>query len=68
MKTLWTKPVHTDVILITGSCSLHAHRCLLAAASPAFHRLFTMELIQEHTPRSSSESSMVNLKTKTIKC
>ncbi|XP_051158151.1 rho-related BTB domain-containing protein 1 isoform X1 [Leptopilina boulardi] len=60
MKTLWTKPVHTDVILITGSCSLHAHRCLLAAASPAFHRLFAMELIQEYTPRSSSESSMVS--------
>lgn len=60
MKTLWTKPVHTDVILIAGSCSLQAHRCLLAASSPAFHRLFSMELTQEYTPRSSSESSMVS--------
>ncbi|XP_076678484.1 rho-related BTB domain containing isoform X2 [Andrena cerasifolii] len=60
MKTLWTKPVHTDVTLIAGNCSFSSHRCLLAAASPAFHRLFTMELIQEQTPRSSSESSMVS--------
>ncbi|XP_015439385.1 PREDICTED: rho-related BTB domain-containing protein 1 [Dufourea novaeangliae] len=60
MRTLWTKPVHTDVTLIAGNCTFAAHRCLLAAASPAFHRLFTMELIQEQTPRSSSESSMVS--------
>lgn len=59
MKTLWTKPVHTDVTLIAGNCTFSAHRCLLAAASPAFHRLFSMELVQEQTPRSSSESSMV---------
>ncbi|XP_043600862.1 rho-related BTB domain-containing protein 1 isoform X1 [Bombus pyrosoma] len=60
MKTLWTKPVHTDVTLIAGNCTFSAHRCLLAAASPAFHRLFSMELVQEQTPRSSSESSMVS--------
>ncbi|XP_014604016.1 PREDICTED: rho-related BTB domain-containing protein 1 isoform X1 [Polistes canadensis] len=60
MKTLWTKPVHTDVTLITGNCTFPAHRCLLAAASPAFHRLFSTELAHEHTPRSSSESSMVS--------
>ncbi|XP_033209942.1 rho-related BTB domain-containing protein 1 isoform X2 [Belonocnema kinseyi] len=60
MKALWSKPVHTDVALIAGNCSLQAHRCLLAAASPAFHRLFSMELVQEYTPRSSSESSMVS--------
>lgn len=60
MKTLWMRPVHTDVNLIAGNCSFSAHRCLLAAASPAFHRLFLMELVQELTPRSSSESSMVN--------
>ncbi|XP_053977691.1 rho-related BTB domain-containing protein 1 isoform X1 [Hylaeus anthracinus] len=60
MKTLWMKPVHTDVTLIAGNCTFSTHRCLLAAASPAFHRLFTMELIQEQTPRSSSESSMVS--------
>ncbi|XP_014469538.1 PREDICTED: rho-related BTB domain-containing protein 1 isoform X3 [Dinoponera quadriceps] len=59
MKTLWTKPVHTDVTLIAGNCTFSAHRCLLAAASPAFHRLFSMELAHELTPRSSSESSMV---------
>ncbi|XP_036149562.1 rho-related BTB domain-containing protein 1 isoform X3 [Monomorium pharaonis] len=59
MKSLWTKPVHTDVTLITSNCTFLAHRCLLAAASPAFHRLFSMELAQELTPRSSSESSMV---------
>ncbi|XP_076759757.1 rho-related BTB domain containing isoform X1 [Xylocopa sonorina] len=60
MKTLWTKPVHTDVTLIAGNCTFSSHRCLLAAASPAFHRLFSMELVQEQTPRSSSESSMVS--------
>ncbi|XP_076631858.1 rho-related BTB domain containing isoform X1 [Colletes latitarsis] len=60
MKTLWMKPVHTDVTLIAGNCTFSTHRCLLAAASPAFHRLFTMELVQEQTPRSSSESSMVS--------
>ncbi|XP_024936288.1 rho-related BTB domain-containing protein 1 isoform X2 [Cephus cinctus] len=60
MKALWTRPVHTDVTLIAGNCSFPAHRCLLAAASPAFHRLFSMELVQELTPRSSSESSMVS--------
>ncbi|KAK0183399.1 hypothetical protein PV327_001445 [Microctonus hyperodae] len=60
MKTLWMRAVHTDVTLITGSCSFSSHRCLLAAASPAFHRLFTMELVHELTPRSSSESSMVS--------
>ncbi|XP_011645538.1 rho-related BTB domain-containing protein 1 isoform X3 [Pogonomyrmex barbatus] len=59
MKSLWTKPVHTDVTLVTSNCTFLAHRCLLAAASPAFHRLFSMELAQELTPRSSSESSMV---------
>ncbi|XP_026672539.1 rho-related BTB domain-containing protein 2 isoform X2 [Ceratina calcarata] len=59
MKTLWTRMVHTDVTLIAGNCTFAAHRCFLAAASPAFHRLFSMELVQEQTPRSSSESSMV---------
>ncbi|XP_067209487.1 rho-related BTB domain-containing protein 1 isoform X3 [Linepithema humile] len=59
MKSLWTRPVHTDVTLITGNITFLAHRCLLAAASPAFHRLFSMELSHELTPRSSSESSMV---------
>ncbi|KAG8038571.1 hypothetical protein G9C98_006267 [Cotesia typhae] len=60
MKALWMRPVHTDVTLIVGSCTFSAHRCLLAAASPAFHRLFSMELAHELTPRSSSESSMVS--------
>ncbi|XP_076651333.1 rho-related BTB domain containing isoform X1 [Halictus rubicundus] len=60
MKALWTKPVHTDVTLIAGNCTFLAHKCLLSAASPAFHRLFTMELVHEQTPRSSSESSMVS--------
>ncbi|XP_024869425.1 rho-related BTB domain-containing protein 1 isoform X3 [Temnothorax curvispinosus] len=59
MKSLWTRPVHTDVTLIASNCTFSVHRCLLAAASPAFHRLFSMELAQELTPRSSSESSMV---------
>ncbi|XP_070154937.1 rho-related BTB domain-containing protein 1 isoform X3 [Polyergus mexicanus] len=59
MKSLWTRPIHTDVTLIAGNCTFLAHRCLLAAASPAFHRLFSMELSHELTPRSSSESSMV---------
>ncbi|XP_018358881.1 PREDICTED: rho-related BTB domain-containing protein 2 isoform X4 [Trachymyrmex cornetzi] len=60
MKSLWTRPVHTDVTLIASNCTFSVHRCLLAAASPAFHRLFSMELAQELTPRSSSESSMVS--------
>ncbi|KAK0071419.1 hypothetical protein PV325_012985, partial [Microctonus aethiopoides] len=60
MKTLWMRAVHTDVTLITASCSFSSHRCLLAAASPALHRLFTMELVHEVTPRSSSEYSMVS--------
>ncbi|XP_066581695.1 rho-related BTB domain-containing protein 1 isoform X2 [Prorops nasuta] len=60
MRALWTRPVHTDVTLIAGNCTFAAHRCLLAAASPAFHRLFSMELSHELTPRSSSESSMVS--------
>ncbi|KAL0129667.1 hypothetical protein PUN28_001734 [Cardiocondyla obscurior] len=59
MKSLWTRPVHTDVTLIASNCTFGVHRCLLAAASPAFYRLFSMELAQELTPRSSSESSMV---------
>jgi len=59
MKSLWTRPVHTDVTLIAGNCTFLAHRCLLAAASPTFHRLFSVELAHELTPRSSSESSMV---------
>ncbi|XP_020284664.1 rho-related BTB domain-containing protein 1 isoform X2 [Pseudomyrmex gracilis] len=59
MKSLWARPVHTDVTLIAGNCTFSAHRCLLAAASPVFHRLFSMELSHELTPRSSSESSMV---------
>ncbi|XP_071570701.1 rho-related BTB domain-containing protein 1 isoform X3 [Temnothorax nylanderi] len=59
MKSLWTRPIHTDVTLIASNCTFSVHRCLLAAASPAFHRLFSMELAQELTPRSSSESSMV---------
>ncbi|XP_070530237.1 rho-related BTB domain-containing protein 2 isoform X4 [Cardiocondyla obscurior] len=60
MKSLWTRPVHTDVTLIASNCTFGVHRCLLAAASPAFYRLFSMELAQELTPRSSSESSMVS--------
>ncbi|XP_034949938.1 rho-related BTB domain-containing protein 1 [Chelonus insularis] len=60
MKTLWTRPVHTDVTLIVGTCSFSAHRCLLAAASQTFYKLFSMELSHELTPRSSSESSMVS--------
>ncbi|OXU26125.1 hypothetical protein TSAR_007468 [Trichomalopsis sarcophagae] len=60
IKSLWTRLDHTDVTLIAGNHSFTAHRCFLAAASPAFHRLFTMELVQEYTPRSSSESSMVS--------
>lgn len=61
MKSLWTRPVHIDVALIVGgTCTFSAHRCLLSAASPAFHRLFSMELTHESTPRSSSESSMAS--------
>ncbi|XP_014216043.1 rho-related BTB domain-containing protein 1 isoform X3 [Copidosoma floridanum] len=60
IKSLWTRLDHTDVTIVAGNCSFFAHRCILASASPAFHRLFTMELVQEYTPRSSSESSMVS--------
>ncbi|XP_058802582.1 rho-related BTB domain-containing protein 1 isoform X2 [Phymastichus coffea] len=60
IKSLWTRLDKTDVALVAGGQSFNAHRCFLAAASPTFYRLFTMELIQEYTPRSSSESSMVS--------
>ncbi|KAF7995181.1 hypothetical protein HCN44_004653 [Aphidius gifuensis] len=60
MKSLWTRPVHTDVAFIVGTCTFTAHRCLLSAASPTFQRLFSMELTHELTPRSSSESSMAS--------
>ncbi|KAJ8684185.1 hypothetical protein QAD02_019977 [Eretmocerus hayati] len=60
IKSLWARLDHTDVTLIAGNQSFAAHRCFLAAASPAFHHLFTMELVQEYTPRSSSDSSMVS--------
>ena len=62
IKSLWHSLDHTDVNLVTGNHSYSAHRCFLAAASPAFYRLFTMELVQEYTPRSSSDSSMVNIR------
>lgn len=44
---------------MAGNCSFSAHRCFLAAASPAFHRLFSMDMMQEYN-RSSSDSSMVS--------
>lgn len=60
IKSLWASLDHTDVCLVAGNYSYSAHRCFLAAASHAFYELFTMELIHEYTPRSSSDSSMVS--------
>ena len=61
IKQLWSRLDHTDVTLVAGNLSFSAHRCFLAAASPAFLRLFSTDLIQECT-RSSSDSSMVSSK------
>jgi len=46
--------------LVAGSVGFSAHRFILAAASPAFHRLLMMDLSSELGARSSSESSMVS--------
>ncbi|XP_014222157.1 rho-related BTB domain-containing protein 1 isoform X1 [Trichogramma pretiosum] len=64
---LWQSLEHTDVVLVcadnNNDDAFEAHRCFLAAASPAFHRLFTMDVLNNHqqqqlgTPRSSSDSS-----------
>ncbi|XP_078493321.1 kelch-like protein 20 [Ciona intestinalis] len=37
-----------DVAIIVGSLKLHAHRVVLAAASPYFHAMFTVELAESH--------------------
>ncbi|KAJ4449671.1 hypothetical protein ANN_01075 [Periplaneta americana] len=60
MQSLWLQQAYTDVILVAGSVGFSAHRFILAAASPAFHRLLMMDLSSELGARSSSESSMVS--------
>nr|CAD7425155.1 unnamed protein product [Timema monikensis] len=60
MQTLWLTQTYTDIILVAGSVGFSAHRFMLAAASPAFHRLLTMDLNSDMGARSSSESSMVS--------
>ncbi|KAL7299662.1 hypothetical protein TKK_0007421 [Trichogramma kaykai] len=67
LAALWQSLEHTDVVLVctdgsgNNNDAFEAHRCILAAASPAFHRLFTVDVInnqqQVGTPRSSSDSS-----------
>nr|CAD7204244.1 unnamed protein product [Timema douglasi] len=60
MQTLWLTQTYTDIILVAGSVGFSAHRFMLAAASPAFHRLLTTDLNSDMGARSSSESSMKN--------
>ncbi|XP_063239432.1 rho-related BTB domain-containing protein 2 isoform X2 [Bacillus rossius redtenbacheri] len=57
---LWAAQAYTDVILVAGSVGFSAHRFVLAATSPAFHRLLTADLASDMGARSSSESSMVS--------
>lgn len=56
---LFHAQAHTDVIFVAGSVGFSAHRFILAAASPALHRLFCTDLTGELNTRSASESSMV---------
>lgn len=60
VQALWLQQAYADVILVAGSVGFSAHRFILAAASPAFHRLLMMDLSNELGARSSSESSMVS--------
>ncbi|XP_075228582.1 rho-related BTB domain containing [Lycorma delicatula] len=57
---LFHTQAHTDVIFVAGSVGFSAHRFILAAASPALHRLFCTDLTGELNTRSASESSMVS--------
>ncbi|XP_067013129.1 rho-related BTB domain-containing protein 1 isoform X4 [Anabrus simplex] len=60
MQSLWLHQAYTDVIFVAGSVGFSAHRFVLAAASPTFHRLLMMDLNCDLGARSSSESSMVS--------
>lgn len=51
---------HTDVVFVTGSTCIAAHRFMLAAASPSLQRLLCTDLTGELNTRSASESSMVS--------
>ncbi|KAK7792778.1 hypothetical protein R5R35_004888 [Gryllus longicercus] len=60
MQQLWLQQAYTDVVFVAGSMGFSAHRFVLAAASPTFHKLLTMDLSCDMGARSSSESSMVS--------
>ncbi|KAK5645526.1 hypothetical protein RI129_006826 [Pyrocoelia pectoralis] len=56
---LWISKDHADIVLVAGSIGFSAHRYVLSSASPAFYRLFTLEMNADIT-RSTSDSSMVS--------
>ncbi|XP_049777442.1 rho-related BTB domain-containing protein 1 [Schistocerca cancellata] len=58
MQALWLHQAYTDVVFVAGSIGFSAHRFVLAAASPTFHKLLVAGL--DLGVRSSSESSMVS--------
>ncbi|KAG8248059.1 Rho- BTB domain-containing protein 1 [Homalodisca vitripennis] len=57
---LFHTQAHADVIFVAGAVGFSAHRFILAAASPALHRLLCTDLTGELSTRSASESSMVS--------
>ncbi|XP_054265747.1 rho-related BTB domain-containing protein 1-like isoform X1 [Macrosteles quadrilineatus] len=60
---LFHTQAHADVIFVAGAVGFSAHRFVLAAASPALHRLLCTDLTGELNTRSASESSMVSVST-----
>lgn len=61
MKWLYHQKLHTDVIFVVGSIGFPAHKFVLAAGSPIFHRLFMSEIetVGSETGETSSESNLV---------
>ncbi|KAK6621940.1 hypothetical protein RUM44_001747 [Polyplax serrata] len=51
---------HTDVIFVCGYFRFSAHRFVLAAGSPTFHRLFLVNFGRNLATHSSSDSSMTS--------
>lgn len=62
MKWLYHQKLHTDVIFVVGSIGFPAHKFVLAAGSPIFHRLFMSEIetVGSETGETSSESNLVS--------
>ncbi|PSN29969.1 hypothetical protein C0J52_26564 [Blattella germanica] len=64
MQALWLQQAYTDVILVAGNVGFSAHRFVLSAASPAFHRLLMMDLSSELGARSSTFLKQISLQQK----